>query len=463
MIETHIEQTSILISTHYRPVPQTTALPRPMPDTDIHHRRRQDLMQLMGEGIAILPTAAEQPRNGDVLFPFRPDSDFYYLTHFPEPKAVAVLAPGRAGGEFLLFCREKDEAREVWDGRRAGLAGAVDIYGAEQVFPIEELDAHLPGLLENCPKVFATMGRYADFDSELIRWISEIRARQRSGAQAPGELVDLGHILHEMRVIKKKGEQKLMRQACKIAAAGHRRAMQCTAAGKYEYQIQAELECEFRLLGSAWPAYPSIVAGGENACILHYTDNNCTLKDGDLLLIDAGAELDCYAADITRTFPVNGTFSAAQRAVYEVVLAAQKAAIAAVAPGRAWVDYHNAATAVLIDGLISLGLLTGERNELRESGAYRRFYMHYTGHWLGMDVHDVGDYKIHAQWRLLEPGMVLTVEPGLYIPAAADVDEKWHNIGIRIEDDILVTASGHENLSADAPKEIADIEHLMAG
>jgi len=429
----------------------------------ICQRRRQDLMCFMRDGIAILPTAPQQLRNGDVLFPFRPDSDFYYLTHFPEPEAVAVLAPGRPEGEFILFCRERDAHHETWEGRRHGTEGARLAYAADQSFAIGELDERMPELLQNRDRVFVNMGRYADFDSDLMRWVGEVRGRQRTGVHAPGEFVHLGHLLHEMRVIKKKDEQKLMRNAARLTAAAHRRAMRATAPGRYEYQVQAELECEFRLGGSQWPAYPSIVAGGENACILHYTDNNCVLQCGDLLLIDAGAELDCYAADVTRTFPVNGTFSGPQKAVYEVVLAAQKAAIDAVKPDQPLCRYHEAAVAALTDGLIDLGLLRGERHELMETGACRRFYMHRTGHWLGMDVHDVGDYKIDNQWRLLEPGMVLTVEPGLYIKPAADIDPKWHNIGIRIEDDILVTRAGNENLTVDAPREIADIEKCMAG
>ncbi len=418
-------------------------------------------MHQMGDGIAILPTAPHQSRNGDVLFQFRPDSDFYYLTHFPEPESVLVLVPGRPEGEFILFCREKDQLKEIWDGRRQGIAGAIENYGADQAFAIEKLESTLTSLMENRDKVFTIIGRYPGFDSEIIQAVSDIRGKQRTGVHAPGEIVDLGHILHEMRLIKKKDEQKLMRKAANISAAAHIRAMGATHPGRFEYQVQAELEYEFRLGGSEWPAYPSIVAGGENSCILHYTENNCVLKDGDLLLIDAGAEFDCFAADITRTFPVNGHFSGPQKAVYEIILAAQKAALAAVGPERALIDYHEAAVEVMTDGLIDLGLLSGERNELIESNAYQRFYMHRTGHWLGMDVHDVGDYKIEDQWRLLEPGMALTVEPGLYISAAEDIDRKWHNIGIRIEDDVLVTRTGNENLTIKAPKEIDDIEHLM--
>ena len=429
----------------------------------IHQRRRQDLMHTMGEGIAILPTAPHQPRNGDVFFQYRPDSDFYYLTHFPEPEAVMVLVPGRPEGEYILFCREKDPQKEIWDGRRAGVEGAVNFYGADQAFSIDELDDTLISLLENRDKVFTVMGRYPDFDAEVIQAVSQIRGRQRAGVHAPGEIVDLGHIMHEMRLIKRKDEVKLMRRAGSISADAHIRAMRATKPGRYEYQVQAELECEFRLGGSEWPAYPSIVAGGKNACILHYTENNQILNDGDLLLIDAGAEYDCYAADITRTFPVNGKFSDAQKAVYEVVLTAQQAAIDAVAPDRPMIDYHDTAVEILTDGMIDLGLLSGERNELIETKAFNRFYMHRTGHWLGMDVHDVGDYKVEDEWRLLEPGMVLTVEPGMYISAAEDVDERFHNIGIRIEDDILVTRSGNDNLTDKAPKSVADIERLMAG
>ncbi|MGI9316434.1 MAG: aminopeptidase P N-terminal domain-containing protein, partial [bacterium] len=341
-------------------------------DLSVHQRRRQDLMHLMGEGIAILPTAPHQSRNGDVLFQFRPDSDFYYLSHFPEPEAVMVLVPGRPEGEFIMFCREKDELKEIWDGRRVGIQGAVEQYAADQAFPIDELETKLTSLLENRDKVFTVMGRYPEFDSEIIHSVSLIRNKQRSGVHAPSEIVDLGHVLHEMRLIKRKDELKLMRQAANISAAAHSRAMKVTKPGSFEYQVQAELECEFRLGGSEWPAYPSIVAGGVNACILHYTENQCELADGDLLLIDAGAEYDCYAADITRTFPINGRYSGPQKAVYEIVLEAQKQAMAAVAPQRPLIDYHDAAVEVLTDGMIDLGLLQGERNELIETKAYNR-------------------------------------------------------------------------------------------
>ena len=363
----------------------------------------------------------------------------------------------------MLFCREKDPLKEQWDGRRAGIEGAIESYGADQAFPIHELNDRLPEFMDNQEKVYTMMGRYPQFDSEILTGIKAVRSKRRSGVQAPWEYVDLRHILHEMRLIKQKEEMSIMRAASKLAAAGHVRAMQYTEPGKFEYQVQAEMECEFRLGGSEYNAYPSIVAGGENACILHYIDNNCILNDGDLLLIDAGAEIDCYASDITRTFPVNGKYSAEQRALYDVILAAQLASIEAVKPNNTVIQYHDSAVEALTSGLVDIGLLSGNINDLIETGAYQKFYVHRTGHWLGMDVHDVGDYKIDDDWRLLEPGMVLTVEPGLYISPSDDVDEKWHNIGIRIEDDVHVTRNGNEVLSGDVPKDPDEIERLMAG
>ena len=425
--------------------------------------RRQDLLNMLGgDGIAILATAHHQSRNSDVLFSFRPDSDFYYLTHFPEPEAIAVFAPGRTEGEYLLFCRERDAGKEQWDGLRAGTEGAVRLYGADQAFPIDQFDDQLPGLLDNREKIYALIGRYPELDHKLLTGTNIVRGKRRSGVHTPGGYIDLRNILHEMRLIKKREEIKMMRAAAKLAAAGHVRAMQYTTPGKKEFQVQAELECEFRLGGSEYPAYPSIVAGGENACILHYIDNNCELRDGDLLLIDAGAELDCYASDITRTFPVNGKFSGEQKALYEIVLASQKAAMEQVRPDCSVNDYHQAAVKVLTEGMVDVGLLKGETGELIETRAYNRFYMHRTGHWLGMDVHDVGDYKVDGQWRLLEPGMVLTVEPGIYITPDEDVDSRWHNIGIRIEDDVHVTNHECEILTGGVPNEVDEIEAVMA-
>ena len=416
---------------------------------------------MMGGGVAIVPTAPVHIRNRDVEFPYRADSDFYYLTHFPEPEAVAVLVPGRPHGEFILFCRERDPEKEIWDGRRAGPEGAVQRYGADDAFPIDDIDDILPGLLEDKEKVFYSMGRHAEFDLRLIQWVNEVRAKSRTGVHAPGEFVALDHILHEMRLFKSAEEVRLMRRAAKISANAHRRAMRAARPGMMEYELEAELLYEFKKGGAEFPAYSPIVGSGENACILHYTENNAAMADGSLVLIDAGAEVDGYAADITRTFPVNGRYSGEQKAVYEVVLAAQATALEQVAPGRHWNAPHDAAVRTLTQGLVDLGLLSGEVDGLIEKNAYRRFYMHRTGHWLGLDVHDVGDYKIDGEWRELEPGMALTVEPGLYISANKDVPERWWNIGVRIEDDALVTAEGHEVLTADTPKTVADIEAVM--
>jgi Xaa-Pro aminopeptidase len=430
-------------------------------DMKIFQKRRETLMSHMGGGVAILPTAPVRVRNRDVHYPYRADSDFYYLTHFPEPEAVMVLVPGREHGEYILFCRERNPEKEIWEGRRAGLEGAREIYGADDAFPIDDIDEILPGLLENRDKVFYSMGRDPDFDAHLMNWVNEVRAKSRNGVHAPGEFVTLDHILHEMRLFKGLEEIRLMKRAAKISANAHRRAMQTCKPGMMEYEIEAELLYEFRKGGSPFPAYPPIVGGGANGCILHYTENSAELKPGDLLLIDAGAEIDGYAADVTRTFPVSGRYSGEQRAIYELVLAAQQAAIEQVRPGKHWNDPHENAVRVLTQGLKDLGLLNGAVDGHIENGDYKRFYMHRTGHWLGMDVHDVGDYKLDDTWRLLEPGMVLTVEPGLYIAAAQDIPEGFRNIGVRIEDDVLVTRDGNEVLSRDAPKGVDEIEALM--
>jgi Xaa-Pro aminopeptidase len=430
-------------------------------DLKAFEQRRRDLMAHMGGGIAIVPTAPVRTRNRDVEYPYRADSDFYYLTHFPEPEAVAVLVPGREHGEYILFCRERNPEKEIWDGKRAGVEGAREIYGADDAFPIADIDEILPGLLENREKVFYSMGRYGAFDQRLINWVNEVRGKARNGVHAPGEFVDLNHILHEMRLIKRPEELKLMRRACKVAAAAHRRAMQTCRPGMMEYEIEAELLYEFKRGGASFPAYSPIVGGGANGCILHYTENNAELRDGDLLLIDAGAEIDGYASDITRTFPVNGRFSGEQRAVYEIVLGAQLAAIEQIRPGKHWNEPHETAVRVLTQGLKDLGLLKGEIDGHIENGDYKRFYMHRTGHWLGMDVHDVGDYKVAEDWRLLEPGMVLTVEPGLYIGAGKDIPENFWHTGIRIEDDVGVTRDGCEVLSREVPKSVGEIEALM--
>ena len=425
-------------------------------------RRRKQLMRMMGKNsIAIIPTATEQLRNRDVEYPFRADSDFYYLTGFHEPDAVAVLIPGRPHGEYLLFCRERDPEMETWNGLRAGTRGAVDTFDADDAFPVGDIDEILPGLMESCDRVYYTMGSRPQFDQRVMEWINRLREGARTGMRTPDKFVSLEHLLHDMRLYKSRSEIRVMRTAAKVACRAHKRAMQHCRPGQYEYEIDAELSHEFRTAGMV-PAYSSIVGGGANGCILHYTENNAQLNDGDLLLIDAGAEYDCYASDVTRTFPVNGCFSAPQKALYEVVLASQAAAIKKVRAGNHWNAPHAAAVRVLTRGLIKLGILKGKPADLIRKEAYRRFYMHRTGHWLGMDVHDVGDYKVGGAWRELEPGMVLTVEPGLYIPAGTrGVARKWWNIGIRIEDDVLVTRDEPDVLSAAAPRTVAEIEAVM--
>ncbi|GAB4302282.1 MAG: Xaa-Pro aminopeptidase [Methylophaga sp.] len=426
-------------------------------------KRRRRLMEIMGDNsIAVLPNALVANRNRDVDFPYRSDSHFHYLTGFDEPESVMVLIPGREHGEYILFCRERDLDKEIWDGYRAGQEGAVEQYGADHSYPISDLDDILPGLLEGKEKVFYTMGHQAAFDQRMVSWLNHLRQASRNGKHSPHEIIDLEFSLSELRLFKSSAEIKAMRYAAEVSVQAHIRAMQFTRPGKWEYEVEAELIHEFMKHGCRSPAYPSIVGGGANGCILHYIENNCKLRNNELLLIDAGAEYQCYAADITRTFPINGKFTQAQRQLYQIVLDAQKAAIATVKPGNHWNQPHEAAVEVLTMGLLDLGLLKGKLEQLIEDQAYREFYMHRTGHWLGMDVHDVGDYKIDDEWRLLEPGMVLTVEPGLYIRDPEHLDKKWHFTGIRIEDDVLVTKEGCEILTEAAPKEIADIETLMA-
>ncbi|HWP94685.1 MAG TPA: Xaa-Pro aminopeptidase [Gammaproteobacteria bacterium] len=425
-------------------------------------RRRRELMRLMGEGaIAIVPGAPEKIRNRDTHYPFRQDSDFLYLTGFPEPDAVAVLVPGRKPAEYVLFCRERDPVREAWDGKRAGPEGAVRDYGADDAFPSDDIDEILPGLLENRERVYYTMGAFPEFDRRVIEWVNRLRAQARQGSHTPQEFVALDHLLHDMRLFKSTAELAIMRQAARISVRAHERAMRACRPGLHEYELEAEILYEFRRHG-ATTAYNCIVGGGANACVLHYTANSAVLRDGDLVLIDAGCEYQGYAADITRTFPVNGRFSPEQRAVYELVFEAQRAALAKARPGNHWNDVHEAAVRVLTAGMVKLGLLKGSVPKLMKDGAYKRFYMHRTGHWLGMDVHDVGDYRVGDAWRLLEPGMVLTVEPGLYIPpGSTGVPKRWWGIGVRIEDDVLVTKHEPEVLTEGLVKEPDEVEGLV--
>ncbi len=421
------------------------------------------MAQMEPNSIAILPAAAVVIRNRDVEHVYRQDSDFQYLSGFAEPEAVIALIPGREHGEYVLFCRERNPEREQWDGLRAGQEGAIRDFGADDAFPIGDIDDILPGLIEGRDRVYSAMGSNAEFDRRLMDWINVIRSKARMGASPPNEFVALDHLLHDMRLYKSAAEVKVMREAAAISSRAHVRAMQACRAGLHEFSLEAELDYEFRKGGAKMPAYGSIVAAGRNSCILHYQQNDAVLKDGDLVLIDAGCEIDCYASDITRTFPVSGVFSAEQKAIYELVLKAQEAAFAEIAPGKHWNHAHEATVRVITAGLVELGLLEGAVDELIESEAYRAFYMHRAGHWLGMDVHDVGEYKVGGQWRVLEPGMALTVEPGIYIAADnQSVARKWRGIGVRIEDDVVVTRNGCEILTSGVPKTVAEIEALMA-
>ena len=422
--------------------------------------RRHRLLERMGAGVAILSTASEKARNRDSHYPYRADSYFHYLTGFTEPEAVLVLVAGDAP-KSILFCRERDPDKEIWDGYRYGPERAREVFGFDEAYAIATLDDKLPDLIANQPALWHSFGHDAAWDARIATALNAVRAQSRAGKRAPAVINDPRAVLDEMRLIKDNHEITLMRRAANISAEAHRRAMRVCTPGRHEYEIEAELLYEFRRRGSQYPAYTSIVAAGANACVLHYVGNDCQMRDGDMLLIDAGCELDGYAADISRSFPINGRFSVAQADVYNLVLAAQAAAIAAVKPGAGFMAPHEAAVKVLAQGMIDLKLLEGSVDAVIESEAYKRFYMHRTSHWLGSDVHDVGEYKTGDDWRPLTPGMVLTVEPGCYIRPADDVPEAFWNIGVRIEDDALVTRSGCEILTAQAPKTIAEIEAVM--
>ena len=429
-------------------------------DQDIYQQRRLRLLKQMQYGIAIIPTAPEVARNADTHYGYRHDSNFYYLSGFVEPEAVLVLVTGDKP-RSILFCREKNLEREIWDGHRFGPDAAREQFGFDAAYSIAQLDEKLAELMGNQPALYYPLGSDTAWDQRILKLRSTVQEKVRSGIRAPDEIRDVRALLNEMRVFKDEHELDIMRRAAAISTQAHQRAMRFTRPDRFEYQIEAELLYEFCRHGARYPAYTSIVAGGANACVLHYVGNNAKLRDGDLLLIDAGCELDGYASDITRTFPVNGKFSAAQKDVYEIVLAAQAAAIAAALPGKHWNDPHDAALRVLAQGFIDLKLCHGSVDEVLINESYKKFYMHRTGHWLGMDVHDVGDYKIGDNWRKLQPGMVLTVEPGCYIRPADDVPPELWNIGIRIEDDVAITATGHEVLTEAAPKTVRDIEALM--
>lgn len=427
--------------------------------------RRARLMEQMDDNsIAIIPAASETLRNNDVHHPFRQNSNFMYLTGFREPDAFAVLIPGREQGQYILFVRDKNPEREIWDGYRAGPDGAVSEYGADDAFPIDDIDDILPGLMEGRSRVYSQMGVDDAFDHQLMTWVNQIRSKVRTGAIPPEDFSDISHLLHDLRLIKSKQELAIMADASAMSARAHKRAMAACKPGMMEYQLQAEIEHECMMAGSPWPAYPAIVGSGANACVLHYIENTDRIEDGDLVLIDAGGELEYYASDITRTFPANGRFNIEQRAIYDIVLRAQYAALDQVRPGNPWIAPHDTTVRVLTEGLVELGLLKGEVDDLIEQEAFKPFFMHKTGHWLGMDVHDVGDYKVGGEWRVLEPGMVLTIEPGIYVsPHNTEVEERWRGIGVRIEDDVAVTKDGHEVMTRDVPKEPEEIEALMNG
>ena len=419
-------------------------------------------MQMAGEDAVLLIAAApEQMRNADAAWPYRQDSDFHYLAGFPEPGAVLALLPGRKHGEVVLFCRERDSAHERWHGESIGTERSVADYGMDDAFPLDDIDDILPGMIEGRGRVYCHFGREPQFDAQLLDWMRRLR-QLRGGGVVPKEFVALGHLLHDLRLFKSAAELKLMRAAAAVAADAHLAAMQVARAGCFEYEVEAELLRAMRLRGAV-AAFSPIIAGGANACTMHYQANRAVLKQGDLLLIDAGAEVDCYASDISRTFPVSGRYSREQRALYEVVLTAQLAAIDEVRPGRPFSAAHTAAVQVIAEGLCALGLLKDNAETALATGSYRQFFPAKTGHWLGLDVHDVGDYRIDGEPRMLEPGMVVTVEPGIYMPADdRSIPERWRGIGIRIEDDVAVTRNGHEVLTAAVPKDVAAIEALLA-
>lgn len=436
-------------------------------------RRARLLAQMEPGSVAVVGTAPEVTRNADTEYPYRHDSSFYYLTGFGEPEAVLLLvAPrGTAAAQSILFCREKHLESEIWDGYRYGPEAARAAFGVDFAFPIGALDEHMVRQLSNASALYAPLGRSADASAQQQRWLDGVRRLARSGTTAPPVLRDLPPLVDEMRLFKDEHESAIMLRAGQISAGAHARAMRFagaqlrSGAALHEYALEAELLHEFRRHGAQFPAYTPIVAAGPNACVLHYNANNRRVQDGELVLIDAGCELDGYASDITRTFPANGRFSQPQRALYELVLAAQQAAFDAIAPGRKYHDAHDAAVRVLAQGMLDFGLLQGSLDEVLAEKKYTQFYMHGTGHWIGMDVHDVGLYRDVTREdkpsRLLQPGMAMTVEPGIYVRPAPGVPEQYWNIGIRIEDDVIVREGGYQLLTGDAPKAAAEIEALM--
>ena len=427
-------------------------------------KRRSELMAMMGhEGIAIVNGARLMQRNSDVDFPFRQHSDMLYLSGFPEPEAVLVLIPGREHGETILFCQERDEESERWTGEITGPERARQLYGVDDAFPFNDIDEILPGLLENQQRVYHSMGEDRNFDGRLLRWVHGLSGYRQSGGHSPGEFVQLGQYLHELRLFKSQTELALMRRAADITVQAHERLMQSAVPGQFEYQLEATLLHEFMIQGARYPAYPCIVGSGDNACVMHYVDNGRRIEDGDLVLVDAGCEYEGYAADVTRTFPINGRFTTPQREIYEVVLSAHEAAVAEIMPGNHWNQPHMAAMRAVTEGLVQLNILEGDIDNLMAEEAYRPYTMHRTGHWLGLDVHDVGEYRVEDQWRVFEQGMVTTIEPGIYLASdVAEIPERYRGIGVRIEDDLLLTRKGHEILTDSLVRDAAGIEALMA-
>jgi len=433
-------------------------------DPQLYATRRQAFVTQMGEGVALFPAAPLSIRSNDTEYRYRQDNDLYYLTGFPEPESLCLLSPQHDKERFVLFVRPRDKDKEVWTGKRFGVDGAKEVFGADAAYTIDKLDEVLPKHMAAAEKIYYALGRDERMNAKVLELMNRGRLQRPRSGRGPVSLIDPGEILHEMRLRKSAEELALMRRAVAASAAAHQAAVTLTRPGMYEYEIEALLEFHFRRLGAEGPAYPSIVASGANATILHYISNTRQMQQEDLLLIDAAAEYACYCTDVTRTFPVGARFSAPQRDLYQLVLTAQKETIALVRPGVRFDDLHQHATEILIDGLREFGLLSGQTPEIIEKGEHRRFYMHRTSHWLGMDVHDVGKYKLGEASRLLEPGMVLTVEPGIYIAEDAEgVEDRYRGIGVRIEDDVLVTADGHEVLTAAIPKELDEIEALRRG
>lgn len=433
------------------------------PYKEMRNRRKELMAQMEPNSIGLVPSAPPSFRNNDAEYLYRQSSDFYYLTGFAEEHALLALIPGRKQGEVVLFCQEKNKEKELWTGILMGPDAAIQNLAIDDAYPIADIDDILPGLIEGRDRVYYSMGKDDKFDDQVMEWVKTIRQKAKMGVHSPGEFLMLDHLLHELRLFKSTAEIKLMERAAQISAEGHRRAMAFCRPGVHEYELEAELLYAFTRNGSRAPAYSSIVAAGDNACILHYNTNSAAIEKGDLVLIDAGCEYEYYASDITRTFPASGKFSDEQKAIYEIVLKAQEAAIEEVKPGALWDAPHNASVEVITQGLIKLGLLQGKLSQCIKSEIYKEFYMHRVGHWIGMDVHDVGNYKIDGAWRVLEAGMVTTIEPGIYIaPDNTDVPEQWRGIGVRIEDDVLVTKSGYRILSTGVPKTVLEIEALMS-